>query len=159
MLASVFISTGIDALRNPETKVDEAEQLLKKLSCILPVPADAIQAVRIHAAVQVGGGVLMAIGRIPRLGAAALAASLVPTTVANHPFWDQPDPGSAKQQKIQFLKNVGLFGGLILALFDWEGTPSPGWRARRGARRAARRIGRSKVLHLSGGGHRGGGTS
>lgn len=159
MLASIFISGGIEDLRDPESKVGKAEPLLKKLSGVISIPCDPGQAVRVNAAVQVGAGALMALGRLPRIGAAALAATLVPTTLAAHPFWEQPDAVSRKQERNQFLKNVGLFGGLILALFDWEGTPSPGWRARRGARRAARKISRSKVLHLTGGGHRAGVSS
>lgn len=163
MLASIFVSNGVDALRNPHSKVEKAEPLLKKLSSVMAVPCDAVQAVRLNAAVQVGAGALLSLGRLPRIAAAALAASLVPSTVAGHPFWDEPDPATRKQERKQFLKNVGLFGGLILALFDWEGTPSPGWRARRSARRAARgaarKIGRSKVLQMASGGHRAGGSS
>lgn len=159
MLASIFISSGVEALRDPDSKVGRAEPFMKKLSGVLTIPCDAGQAVRLNGAVQVGAGALMALGRLPRLGAAALAGSLVPTTVAAHPFWEEADPAVRKEQRILFLKNVGLLGGLILAMFDWEGTPSPGWRARRGARRAARKIGRSKVLHLTGGSHRAGGSA
>ena len=46
-------------------------------------------------------------------------------------------------QRIQFLKNVSMFGGLLLASVDTEGKPGVAWRARRAAtdvKREARRL-------------------
>ena len=40
----------------------------------------------------------LATGRAPRLAPLALAASLVPTTVAGHAFWDETDPAAKKAQ-------------------------------------------------------------
>ena len=90
---------------------------------------------KINAAVQVAAGVLLSVGRLPRVAAAALAVSLVPTTLAGHRFWEEGDPARRAQQQIHFLKNVGLLGGLVLAVFDTEGAPSLGWRTRQTARR------------------------
>jgi len=85
--------------------------------------------IKINAAVQVGAGLLLATGRMPRLASTALAASLVPTTLAGHRFWEAE--GQDRQvQQVQFAKNVGLLGGLILAAVDKEGAPSLGWRFR-----------------------------
>jgi hypothetical protein len=66
----------------------------------------------------------------------ALLGSLVPTTVAGHAFWDAKTAEERARQRTQFLKNVGLGGGLILAAVDTEGKPSLGWRARRAAKQA-----------------------
>jgi uncharacterized membrane protein YphA (DoxX/SURF4 family) len=90
--------------------------------------------VKIDALVKIGAGAALALGKLPRLSAALLAASLVPTTLAGHPFWELDDPKERSAQRIQFLKNLGLLGGLLLASADTEGKPSLGWRARRGAR-------------------------
>ena len=85
--------------------------------------------VRINGAVQVGAGLLLAVGKAPRLASTALAASLVPTTLAGHRFWEYE--GEERQaHQIHFMKNVGLLGGLILAAVDTEGRPGLAWRAR-----------------------------
>jgi uncharacterized membrane protein YphA (DoxX/SURF4 family) len=55
--------------------------------------------------------------------------------VAGHAFWREADDGARKQQRTQFLKNLAMGGGLLLAATDLEGRPSIGWRARRAARR------------------------
>jgi len=85
--------------------------------------------VRINGAVQVGAGLLLAVGKAPRLASTALAASLVPTTLAGHRFWEY-EGDERKAQQIHFMKNVGLLGGLILAAVDTEGRPGLAWRAR-----------------------------
>ncbi len=92
--------------------------------------------VKINAAVQIGGGVLLATGKAPRLASLALAGSLVPTTVVGHDFWNETDPAKKAAQRTQFLKNVSLLGGLLIAAVDTEGKPSLGWRGRRAARHA-----------------------
>ena len=83
--------------------------------------------VRINGAVQLGAGLLLALNRMPRLASVALAASLVPTTLAGHRFWEAEGP-EKQQQQFQFFKNVGLVGGLILAATDHRGAPSLAWR-------------------------------
>jgi putative oxidoreductase len=75
-------------------------------------------------------GGLLALGRLPRLSALALAGSLVPTTLAGHRFWSETDPAKRSMQQIQFFKNVSMLGGLLLAAVDTSGKPSIGWRAR-----------------------------
>ena len=62
---------------------------------------------------------------------------LVPTTVAGHPFWEKSDPAEKAADQQQFLKNLSILGGLILAAVDTEGKPSLGWRGRRAARKLA----------------------
>jgi hypothetical protein len=87
--------------------------------------------VQINGAVQVVGGALLAFGRFRRLACLALMGSLIPTTYAGHRFWEETDDSARTQQRIQFAKNLGLLGGLILALVDTEGSPSFSWRAKR----------------------------
>jgi hypothetical protein len=93
--------------------------------------------VRIDAGVKVVAGSLFALGRLPRLSAVAMSASIVPTTLAGHRFWEHEDPKERFGQLSNFLKNAGILGGLLLAAVDTEGRPSVGWRAKRVASRAA----------------------
>ena len=47
-----------------------------------------------------------------------MAASLIPTTLAGHRFWEETDPKSKAAQRIQFLKNIAMLGGLLLITTD-----------------------------------------
>ncbi|MGH3891503.1 MAG: DoxX family membrane protein, partial [Rhodococcus qingshengii] len=100
------------------------------------VPADPETLVKINAAVQIGGGALLATGKAPRLASLVLAGSLVPTTLAGHDFWNETDPSLRAMQRTNFIKNVSLLGGLMIASVDTEGKPSLGWRGRRAAKKA-----------------------
>jgi putative oxidoreductase len=134
MLASIFAIQGLDTLRNPERVAPAAEPVVKPLSEKVPALPDSVeQAVRINGAVQLAGGTLLAIGWVPRLAALAIAGTLVPTTLAGHRFWEADEPQTRKQQKIHFLKNLSMLGGLLLAAADTGGRPSLAWRSRHAA--------------------------
>src|SRR6478752_4000347 len=72
--------------------------------------------VQFNGAVQVGAGITLALGILPRLSALLLAGSLVPTTLAGHRFWEEEEDAARAQQTIQFLKNLGMLGGLLLVI-------------------------------------------
>ena len=108
------------------------------------MPTDPATLVRINGAAQVLAGLALATGRAPRLSALVLTGSLLPTTYAGHPFWEEKDKAARAAQRIHFLKNTSMLGGLILAATDLEGRPSLSWRARRAAKKA------SHVLPTSG---------
>jgi putative oxidoreductase len=61
---------------------------------------------------------MLATNRLPRVSALLLAASLMPTTYAGHPFWSETDKQVRQQQRASFLKNVGLLGGLLVTALD-----------------------------------------
>jgi uncharacterized membrane protein YphA (DoxX/SURF4 family) len=125
---------GWDAFWSPEGKVKKAVAVTDPLADKTGVEnLDPAMLVRINGAVQIFGGVLLATGKFRRPAALALIGSIVPTTYAGHRFWEESDPSTRAQQKMHFLKNVGLLGGLILAAFDTEGEPSLAWRAKRQA--------------------------
>ncbi|MBA3281057.1 MAG: DoxX family protein [Acidimicrobiia bacterium] len=100
-----------------------------------PLPFQTETYVKVNAAVQVGAGVLLAVGKFPRLSSAALAATIVPTTFAGHRFWEAE--GAERQaQQMHFMKNVSVLGGLILAAVDLEGRPGLGYRAKHARKEA-----------------------
>ena len=139
MIAAIFIAQGIDSLLHPDTKAPAAEKVVRPLAERVPaVPDQVEQAVRLNGAVQVLAGSLLAIGKFPRLSAAALAASLVPTTAAGHRFWESDDKQERAQQRIHFLKNLSMLGGLLIAAGDTAGNPSLAWRGRHAAELAKR---------------------
>jgi putative oxidoreductase len=131
MLASIFVIQGYDTLLHPDKVASRAEAVVRPLAEKIPaVPEQTEQAVRINGAVQLVAGSLLALGRLPRLSALALAATLIPTTLAGHPFWATDDKQERAQQRIHFLKNAGLLGGLLIAAADTAGNPSLAWRSR-----------------------------
>lgn len=62
------------------------------------------------------GGVLIAFGIWPDLGALLLAVFLLPTAYYMHAFWKVDDPEMRQMQQAHFMKNLSMFGA-ALALF------------------------------------------
>ena len=138
MLSAVFISRGVDALRSPKPAADAARATLEGLSKLpdpvgTKVPSNAETVTRVNAAVQIGGGLLLASGKLPRVASAALALTVVPGSLGGHTFWSESDPQRKADERRAFLTDVSLIGGLIIAAVDTEGKPSLGWRGRRAA--------------------------
>jgi uncharacterized membrane protein YphA (DoxX/SURF4 family) len=118
LTGSTYVLLGFDALRAPGGRVDLAAPLLGAIRARVPLPADDQLVVRVNAAAQVAAGTMLALGRSPRLSALVLAGSLVPTTLAGHPYWTIEDPAERKAQRIHFHKNLAMIGGLLLAVLD-----------------------------------------
>ena len=69
--------------------------------------------VRLNGAAQLVAGALLAIGKVRRLAALTLIASLVPTTYAAHPFWEEIGSDARAKQCTQFWKNGAILGALM----------------------------------------------
>jgi putative oxidoreductase len=139
MLASIFVIQGFDTMLHPERVAPKAAPVVAPLA-EFGVPTTTEDAVRLNGAVQFTAGSLLALGILPRLSAVAIAATLVPTTVAGHRFWEVEDDKERAQQRIQFLKNLAIFGGLLIAAADTAGRPSLAWRSRHAVRSARRDV-------------------
>lgn len=145
MLAATFITRGVEALRSPKPAADAARPTLEGLSKLpdpvgANVPTNAETVARVTAAVQIGAGLLLTTGKLPRLSSTALALSVVPGGLGAHAFWAETDPARKAEERRAFLTDVGLVGGLIIAAVDTEGRPSLGWRARRAAQKAGEAV-------------------
>lgn len=149
MLASVFISQGVKALRDPEQRADEAEMVNHRLTPLLEryAPASVVDFVpeknstwaRVIGLAQVLGGLGLATGIGRRGGATMLALTNIPTLVANAPTGKKSVDG-------QFLTQLALTGAVALAAQDTQGKPSMAYRAQlasarveRGSKRTLRR--------------------
>ncbi|MFI2279384.1 DoxX family protein [Nocardia beijingensis] len=143
LLATAFVVDGVDTLRHPDERVKSANALLERGHRQLPeeiaakLPSNPSTVVQVNAFAQVGGGVLLALGKAPRLAALVLAATVVPAAVTEQDFWNEQDPARKSAKRTAFLKDLGLLGGLMITAADTEGKPSLGWRGRRAARDAA----------------------
>ncbi len=65
--------------------------------------------------VEIGAALMLILGWQARLGAAALLLWMIPVTLVFHAFWAVP-PDQAQMQMIQFFKNVGLMGAMLLII-------------------------------------------
>lgn len=112
LLSGIFISGGASSFLQPGGRVDTVA------AAGLPNPKTAVE---LNGAAMVVGGTMLALDIAPKLAAAALIGCLVPTTVVGHAFWKAENEGARKAQQTQFLKNLGLIGGLLLVLVQREG--------------------------------------
>jgi uncharacterized membrane protein YphA (DoxX/SURF4 family) len=149
MLSSMFITGGVNSLKNSDYLARQTKPVTDKLGPAvdrvterLPFQLDSKQMVQLNGVVHVVGGFCLATGRAPRLSALALAATLVPTTFGGHRFWEENDPQQKANQKIHFFKNVSMMGGLLLASVDTAGKPSLAWRAKDQASKTRHRASR-----------------
>jgi uncharacterized membrane protein YphA (DoxX/SURF4 family) len=145
MLSAIFVARGVDALRSPKPAADAARPTLEGLSKLpdpvgTNVPSNAETVARVNAAVQIGGGLLLATGKLPRVASAALALSVVPGSLGGHTFWSETDPQRKADERRAFITDISLIGGLIIAAVDTEGKPSLGWRGRRAARKVSETV-------------------
>ncbi|WP_229399117.1 DoxX family protein [Micromonospora okii] len=134
MLSGTFVVSGARNLQHPERLVPVAKPVTDRVAPLIErtsprLPTDTETLVKANAAAQLVGGLMLATGKFTRPAALVLAGTLLPTTVAGHPFWTETDPGARAQHQIHFLKNLGLLGGLLLAAADTEGKPGLRWRA------------------------------
>lgn len=137
LLAGTFIAGGIKTFRSPKPVEAAAERIGAPIAARFGLPTDPESLVKMNAGVQVGAGALLALGLFPRAAALALAGSLVPTTLAGHRFWEEREPAVRETQRLQFLKNASILGGLLAAAVDTGGRPSVFWSSRRAAVKAA----------------------
>lgn len=103
--ASIFILSGYDVATKPGGRVQLVER-------VLPCPNPEM-AVRAQGVSMVALGSALALGIKPRCAALGLAASLVPTTYVGHQFWNEDDAMRRNNQRVHFLKNLSLIGGLL----------------------------------------------
>jgi len=142
MLASIFVVQGLETFRHPERVAKAAAPVVGPIAQRVPaVPAETEHAVRLNGAVQVVAGATLGFGILPRLSALVLAGTLVPTTLAGHRYWEIEDPEQRAQQRVHFLKNVTMLGGLLIAAADTGGSPSLAWRRKKASRAANRHLG------------------
>lgn len=151
LMASYFVANGANDITHASQLAPQVAQVTERIAPLVDehtpanvsVPRDPVLWVRAAGAAQVVAGLALALGKAPRLSAAVLAASLVPSTAARHRFWEATDKQERSEQMTHFVKNAALGGGLLIAALDTEGKPGIAWRAARAgkdARREARHL-------------------
>lgn len=146
MLASVYIADGADTLLNTQAHVEGTEVVLDRIRYVLPrkyakrISSDPELVARAIGGTKVGAGSLLALGKAPRLSAAALAVVTVPTILARNAFWETQDAEEKRNRRNGFMTNVALLGGLFITSVDTQGKPGLKWRATKAASTGKKQI-------------------
>ncbi len=109
LLSGMFIVGGFGAFSQPGGRVKLVE------AAGFPKPRESTI---LNGAIMMLGGTALATGIAPKLAAVTLFATLIPTTFTGHPYWKEQDPGVRANQRIHFLKNLAMMGGLLMVLAD-----------------------------------------
>lgn len=137
LLAASFINTGITILRDPQQQAEWVGPMVA-VTGPLHLPINSQTFLRVNGAVLVAAGGLLALGRLPRFAALALATTSAPATCAEiiHRKEDSPEQRSA--QLAQSLARLGLIGGALLTAVDTSGRPETTWPGRHTGERLQR---------------------
>ncbi len=104
LIAALFLWSGFGKLTGFSGNVGYATSLG------LPMPQVLIA---VSILLELGGGIALVLGWNTRWVALLFALWLIPVTLAGHPFWSAPE-AQVMAQKINFMKNVAIFGGLLV---------------------------------------------
>ncbi len=116
LLASWFVYEGVQTYLEPEEPAARiaptVEPALKEIGL---EEVKAVDLVKFHGAASVALASMLALSRTPRLAALGLAGLAGAAAAYAHPFWKETDEERRTQELEQFLKNVSLVGGVLLA--------------------------------------------
>ena len=116
LLAGIFVYSGYGMFNN-------AERYAKQVSATLPMVPEDPRIPKAFGAAMMGAGSTFALGILPKMSARILALTLIPNTFVGHPFWKSESPEDRRSQLVHFLKNAGLFGGLLYVSADKRTEP------------------------------------
>lgn len=133
LLASAFVVLGAKSLRRSDQLTPVAEPVTDPITDAAGLDTSTEKLVQINAGVQIAGGALLALGIGARPAALALGASLIPTTLASHRFWESETPIQKELDTMGFVKNAAILGGLIFVALDTGGRPSVFWSGKKAA--------------------------
>lgn len=106
LLALIFVISGFGKITGFEGTVGYIS------SKGLPLPQlGAILAI----VIELGAGILLLVGWQARWAATALFLFLIPATMLFHDFWSYTG-SQAAMQKIQFMKNLAIMGGMLYVM-------------------------------------------
>ncbi|HLA75855.1 MAG TPA: DoxX family protein [Gammaproteobacteria bacterium] len=114
LLALIFILSGLN-------KIGDWDGSLQHMTMKGIPYADILLGLSIL--IELGGGLLLALGLYARWAALAILLFLIPVTFIFHNFWAYAGMEQA-MQKIQFLKNLAIMGGMLYVISYGSGNYS-----------------------------------
>jgi putative oxidoreductase len=121
LLSQIFILSGVNHLRNWNSTIQYMSSKGLAIETLLGNSADILLAPAV--AFLLFGGLSVLLGIRARGGAVLLILFLIPVTLIFHDFWNYGanDPQQVLQM-INFMKNTGLGGGLLMVLAFGSGS-------------------------------------
>lgn len=117
LLSLLFIVTGYSKVFGYSGNSMQAWIEYAKPRLMIPGTADPLPNPELLAQIaaygELVGGLLLLFGILSRVTALGLLLFTIAATVLGHAFWTFADPGPHLLQMQQFLKNLGIIGGLF----------------------------------------------
>ncbi|SNC61875.1 Uncharacterized membrane protein YphA, DoxX/SURF4 family [Kytococcus aerolatus] len=145
MLGGLFVASGINHVKSPEHGAEVAQQAADNVLEPMGVETDGQTLMKAHGYVSVVAGAGLALGIAPRLCALALAADVTAVNLTANRFWEQ-DGEQRQGTQIQFMKDLAIAGGLLIAAADTAGKPGLGYRAQMLADQASARADHASTI-------------
>ena len=111
LLALIFIIAGFGKITGFEGTVGYMQAYNMPMAKVLAVIAIII---------ELGGGIMIAVGWKARWGAAALFIFVLVASFIFHAFWAVP-ADQAQLQNIMFMKNLAIMGGMLYIIVYGSG--------------------------------------
>jgi len=106
LMAAIFILSGIAKLTDPGAAAEYMS--------MAGVPNPDVL-VYVAGTAELAGGLALLFGFLTRIAAIGLIILLVLINLFMHPFWAMP-PEQVDMQRVNFLKNVSIMGGLLMVV-------------------------------------------
>lgn len=148
LLASSFIISGVDRLRDPESTkhlakgLEVASKTTPQLSALRGQEKLVGQ---LLAGSQVAAGTLFALGRLPRFSSTVL---LITGSINSYIEYRAAEAGTQEEKSARrhdALRNASLLGAISIAAVDTDGNPSLAWRATKLGDRVSKKTGQLKA--------------
>ncbi len=115
LLASWFVYGGVRDALEPQARTAAAEPVFGPLlkDAGVDVPMETL--VRVHSAATAATAAILALSKTPRSAGVALTGLAAVTVATAPPFWRLPEGEDRDAALDQFMKNLSLLGGAMLA--------------------------------------------
>ena len=144
LLATWFVTQGVDAVRGPAVHVAFArpavDTFMQQMGTDTRLSDAQLRSIVVaHGAVTAAAGFALAVGRAPRTAALLLAALTAPLAAASLPArkGGKVPPEVRRERRARFVRNLAFTGAALLAGADYEGRPGVSWRMNNAREQAA----------------------
>jgi len=115
LLASWFVYAAVDAILDPSRHAAKSAPLVEPYLREAGVNVTVPQLARAHGALTLVAATALAFSRSPRTAALALAGLATVTVAVGEPFWLEDDEAARAASRENFVKNISLLGGALIA--------------------------------------------
>lgn len=142
MLASSFIVSGVERLRDPDSTkhLSKAIGLASKAAPQLRALEGQEKLVgQALAGSQVAAGALFALGKLPRFSSTVLLATGAINAYVEHQASEAQTTEQKSARRQSTVRNASLLGAVAIASVDTDGNPSLAWRANKLGQQVAKK--------------------